>query len=905
MATITFENGQSVNFEGTPTPQDVEEVALKLGIKKQDKNNMLQKFAQNVLVRPATRVGQVIGTGITKGIEAFQSPEQRVITESNLQNALSKDIDRGLLGTTQAQQPFGQGGGKQILLEGGKSVLDIGTLGAGSAVNAGLRAGGTKLLTPLAEKVTESTAPQAIKTATNFVAKNLPKLGANVLEGEAYNTAYNALNEKPLTENAGTVGVLSAGLPIVGAAISRGYKSLTNPQNSANIMNRVARLNPLDAQKFKQIAGKTHGEYLSETGNFASPEKIIQNEFDKFQNSKQSVDDALSTLKGTYKTAPLQTMADDLYNRELRVSSEGAPSPDLVKSIELKSKLESEGLTMAETNELKRIYERNVRLGYLKDNNSEAIARATNIDNAVRNWQFKTADELGLKNLPELNKQTQISKFIVDKLGKKLLSKSGNNMVSLTDWILLSGGHPASIAGLVGKKIFGNKEVQAKIAKLVSKKTPKGVITPVYERQANQAQTMKNSTINPISKTIQNTPKKSNVLLDKFKNLPNKQGGFVTDIGYKNTGELTTKILKDLEGKTTVSKQYILDATNRGELKQVERDITRQVLGTMKGDTINVKEFADKVKAELLPLKVKSTSNPKTSDFWENKALTSGDGIDKGVRMKPRHENISLPDELKGNVKNYKENIYESPIKTSAGSNHFQGSSDSYFGHTRIEDMADNKTRRVIEVQSDLYQKGNLERELSFNEQFPKYKKGETLKVGDKTYKVLEANKDEAVKVFDGKEEKYINLRADEIAKELNPRKTEVAKLQQYNDPTAHFRMIREEIKKASQDGKTKLQFPTGETAMKIEGLGQTDSWLTKVKNSNGIMQGKKITPEDLKVGMEIAQQGHSSDWIITDVLGDTGKFKAIPKDKLMKDFKSQFPKISEEEITDFIKNCL
>lgn len=26
--------------------------------------------------------------------------------------------------------------------------------------------------------------------------------------------------------------------------------------------------------------------------------------------------------------------------------------------------------------------------------------------------------------------------------------------------------------------------------------------------------------------------------------------------------------------------------------------------------------------------------------------------------------------------------------------------------------MADNKTRRVIEVQSDLYQKGNLEREL-------------------------------------------------------------------------------------------------------------------------------------------------------------------------------------------------
>jgi hypothetical protein len=66
---------------------------------------------------------------------------------------------------------------------------------------------------------------------------------------------------------------------------------------------------------------------------------------------------------------------------------------------------------------------------------------------------------------------------------------------------------------------------------------------------------------------------------------------------------------------------------------------------------------------------------------------------------------------------------------------------------------------------------------------------------------------------------------------------------------------------------------------MKIEGLGQQDSWLTKVKNSYGIEQGKKITPDDLKVGMEVSQQGHSSDWIITDVLED-GKFKAVPKQK-------------------------
>ena len=158
-----------------------------------------------------------------------------------------------------------------------------------------------------------------------------------------------------------------------------------------------------------------------------------------------------------------------------------------------------------------------------------------------------------------------------------------------------------------------------------------------------------------------NIPKKVSISKTiPSKNLPSKlkknsQAGFIAT-GYKNEGNLTTKILKDLEGKTTVSKQYILDATNRGELKQVERDITRQVLENMKGDTINVKEFADKVKSELLPLKRINAGNSSAK---------------KGGYASPKYENVSLPDELKGNVKNYQENIYESAIKTSAGNVHF------------------------------------------------------------------------------------------------------------------------------------------------------------------------------------------------------------------------------------------
>src|SRR5207302_1405284 len=42
--------------------------------------------------------------------------------------------------------------------------------------------------------------------------------------------------------------------------------------------------------------------------------------------------------------------------------------------------------------------------------------------------------------------------------------------------------------------------------------------------------------------------------------------------------DLTTSLLNDLKGRTTVSKQYMLDATNRADLKQPERDLFRELL---------------------------------------------------------------------------------------------------------------------------------------------------------------------------------------------------------------------------------------------------------------------------------------------------------------------------------------
>lgn len=353
--------------------------------------------------------------------------------------------------------------------------------------------------------------------------------------------------------------------------------------------------------------------------------------------------------------------------------------------------------------------------------------------------------------------------------------------------------------------------------------------------------------------------------------------------------DLTTKTLNKLEGRTSVSKQFISDLTNSPDLKQAERDIIRKTLED-EGDTVDVPTFTNRVKSELLPLK---TNSPMA--FF---------GKSKGIQQTTKYENITLPDELRGPVTNYKENIYSSPIQTSAGQVHF-GSGDSaknYFAHTRIEDLPgelttnkplgllkapegnifakgkgnnlyknDGSTRRVIEIQSDLFQKGRLEDET----------KAVVSKELEKLYSKMSKEKG----FFPDADMKRVM----ELERQAeNTRTAELAKLEPYRN-TWHERVIREEVKQAAKDGKTKLQFPTGETAMKIEGLGENSSWAdisNHVDGDEAIISSPSDTlnPDQLKVGQRVARvdEGIGSfdpdnSWIITDVLGD-GKFKAVPK---------------------------
>lgn len=369
---------------------------------------------------------------------------------------------------------------------------DIVALGRGGLRTAGAFAKGA--LTPVME------AP-GIKQATEFVGEQIadtaPMQKFAEWAGrhpEAAKDIENTLDIAGLLGTASSVKPLvkgvAKGVKVAGEQVGKTAQTIAKsaqvkaPQISQNIMNRVARLNPTDEIKFKNVAGKSPGQYLVDTGNFGAPDKILSREATKFIESKSLVDDALAKLPGEYQVNPVDDALKLLSQKGAKVSTPGVKAPFIDRVAELMAKHQAQGLNMSEINEVKRLFEREIKLGYNKMLKPNLVQKATNVDSAIRKWQFNKADYLGFKNIGEMNRQTQISKFLINKLGDKVIGQQALNNITLTDWVILSGGDPAAIGGFLTKKFFSSPAIQAKIAKLLHGETGEsGIITPEISLQ--------------------------------------------------------------------------------------------------------------------------------------------------------------------------------------------------------------------------------------------------------------------------------------------------------------------------------------------------------------------------------------------------------------------------------------
>lgn len=479
-----YGQGSSSSYQPSsgPTSLTTEELKKKYGISKANEKSVptergdgiiksLVKAPATIIARPFQAVAALGGVS-DEAIDRFSKEKLGGFVAPTPDNFsdVRKDVGRGVQTVALGMPGLASGGaafGVGSSLEQGNKFLSKET-----AMQAGIGAVGAKVLGTVAKpvlnlagKAVSKVAPQALKDVASQGARAVGEFAANrqILP----RAASKAIN------TGAQVAETVANKPFELAG--KGVKAVL-PQPK-NIMNRVARLNPTDAAKFEKMTGKSHGQYLTETGNFGKPEKIVENEYKKFIASKQSADDALGSLPGVYQDKSVEAAMNELLARESRIGFSGG---DANRIQSLANKYKNGGLEMKEINEVKRLFERNNKLDYLRGNVPEGIEKSNRIDDAIRKWQFKKADALGLKNLPELNKQTQAAKFIVDKLGKQITGRVGNDAITITDWMLLSGGDPTAIAGLAAKKFFGNKTIQSKIAKALASTPKTGLIKPEF-----------------------------------------------------------------------------------------------------------------------------------------------------------------------------------------------------------------------------------------------------------------------------------------------------------------------------------------------------------------------------------------------------------------------------------------
>jgi len=879
MATIQFENGTKVKFDGTPTPQDVEEVATSLNISSPPPSKP-KPLGQKVL-DTGTAVSDFFGG---KGVASYLG--------GRIAKATVPQEQKQFVQTPKLSDPKTVGSA----LELGSLVLPYGA--TAKAITSGARAVGLKRgVSALGKVGSGATGGYAID------------VGSGLQEGEGAQSFVPGL---------GTA--LGAGLGAIGPGL--GALQRTAPGLKEASQKGYSEALGATTKKLKEISQKIVPEMAERKIVALSRKGLQEKATGMVEKIGDELDIAYETLPPNAK-ANIKSTLDTIKKaqEDLRVAGTKFIPESARPEFQALQEIRREIIKLSKKGEVPvkslRSYRQILDTQIKKSGGGFGMTGAENAKLAAQKTMANSIREEFGKQFPDIAKISKEFTFwkrmqdVVDEtvlrkssqrapLGEKILTGAGvaggfsqggistalglatamkvfSRLVNSTAWKTISSALKAHLADLLSQGKFAEFIRIVNSLESPGDKALKGSKDYFEKNPPSLGLAMKD--INRMSK------KERDALgLPPLKSRLAAKPEPASFLGFQ---DLSTKLLEKLKGRTTVSRQFIEDLTNSPDLKQPERDLIRRTLAD-EADTVSVPDFANRVKSELLPLRV------------ADRELSGGGG----TRNIGRYENITLPDELKGDVENYGERIYTSPIRTSAGDVHFSGQQgfntaegagknralSNYFAHSRIEDLPEaSKTRRVIEIQSDLFQKGRLEGE----EGYKAVELGKMLTREDKQTLTKVAQEAKTIREFfdNVPGDTFTGLRklpqvSDEAlfnyAKQGFPETSELSKLEPYRN-TWHERVIREEVKQAAKDGKTKLQFPTGETAMKIEGLGDYSQWYTRDQASRA--NAVSLKPDELKVGQEVFRNGQGAAgmqtadgyWIITDILGD-GKFKAVQK---------------------------
>lgn len=277
---------------------------------------------------------------------------------------------------------------------------------------------------------------------------------------------------KPVSENI----VKPITTPIVNAG--KGIVKKVTP-DATNLSTKWNRFNAKDIEDFTKTTWETPGQWATSRGLTDVWEKALDTAVKNYGDSLKAVDNAMGTIDWNFKVQwwkdYLWMMLDDLGTR-----LKNTESSELGKYTSLESKYYKEWLSMSEINDVKRAYARNFKYTY-EQSSTEPAMRSTNLQKWLREWQMKTAQDSGFSNLAEVNKATQWWKMYSDMLEKKLSRSSGNNAVSLTDFVALSGWTQANLSLFLLKRVWASDKVRWKIIKTLAKPNKSPIVQPTSD----------------------------------------------------------------------------------------------------------------------------------------------------------------------------------------------------------------------------------------------------------------------------------------------------------------------------------------------------------------------------------------------------------------------------------------
>lgn len=225
------------------------------------------------------------------------------------------------------------------------------------------------------------------------------------------------------------------------------------------LIKNINKLSESKNQKFIDTFGEDAGKVMND--RWLKTRQDVQN---WHISNIDRVDEALRTIKWNFKSQEVT----DVLKENIKHANKTLDKKNIDRLLELQEKNAKEWLSMEEIQEVKRYFEANTKFSY-KTQWGDKAKRATNLDTALRERQRKTAAENWLENLAQLNRETQMSKYILN--NSKDVSKGILWNVDVTDELLAIhyGWLDRALATYVTKSVLKSAQFQSKLVDILNR----------------------------------------------------------------------------------------------------------------------------------------------------------------------------------------------------------------------------------------------------------------------------------------------------------------------------------------------------------------------------------------------------------------------------------------------------